>query len=328
MIRAAEAAAVRTGRRVHLLIAGWFAGERSDRGTRRALTDLAPTVTSHILDGRDPEIRRAIWSAGDVFVSLVDNIQETFGLTPIEAMAAGLPVVASDWDGYRETVRDGIDGFLIPTIAPGPGHGEDVAWSHGTRLTNYNQYCGVTSLASAVHHEACVDAFTRLIERPDLRRQMGEQGRARAAEFDWSKIIPQYQALWQHLAERRGSAAANLPSWVAGTAVNPTRPDPFLAFASYPSSLLDLSTRLRAVPPGPRDLDYFRSASLTQDPGGGLLPLQALGPILLALRQQGTAVAGDLIGTVPGLAPAAGIRILGWLLKVGLADWDPGPAKW
>ena len=47
-----------------------------------------------------------LWAAADVFLSLVDNIQETFGITPLEAMAAGLPVVASDWDGYRYTMRD------------------------------------------------------------------------------------------------------------------------------------------------------------------------------------------------------------------------------
>ena len=34
---------------------------------------------------------------------------------PVEAMASGLPVIVSDWDGYKETVRDGVDGFRIPT---------------------------------------------------------------------------------------------------------------------------------------------------------------------------------------------------------------------
>ena len=33
-------------------------------------------------------------------------------------MAAGIPVVVSDWDGYRYTVTDGVEGFLIPTLAP------------------------------------------------------------------------------------------------------------------------------------------------------------------------------------------------------------------
>jgi glycosyltransferase involved in cell wall biosynthesis len=52
---------------------------------------------------------------------LSDNIQETFGIVPIEAMAAGLPVVVLDWDGYKNTVRDGIDGFRVPTLMSGAG---------------------------------------------------------------------------------------------------------------------------------------------------------------------------------------------------------------
>ena len=48
-----------------------------------------------ILNG---EIVRA---ASDMFISLADSYQETFGLTPIEAMASELPVVASNWNGYR-----------------------------------------------------------------------------------------------------------------------------------------------------------------------------------------------------------------------------------
>ena len=56
------------------------------------------------MDGRVPGVSQTAYAAADIFVSLSDNIQETFGLTPVEAMAAGLPVVASDWDGYRETI--------------------------------------------------------------------------------------------------------------------------------------------------------------------------------------------------------------------------------
>ena len=64
---------------------------------------------------RPEATRRSVWHAADVFVSPSDNIQETFGLAVLEAMASGLPVVASDWDGYRDLVADGETGFLVPT---------------------------------------------------------------------------------------------------------------------------------------------------------------------------------------------------------------------
>jgi glycosyltransferase involved in cell wall biosynthesis len=73
---------------------------------------------------------------------LSDNIQETFGLTPVEAMACGLPVVISDWNGYKETVDDQREGFLIPTWMPPPGLGEELALAHAMGLASYDQYIG------------------------------------------------------------------------------------------------------------------------------------------------------------------------------------------
>ena len=57
-----------------------------------------------------------LYSAADIFVSPCDNIQETFGLTVLEGMASGLPVVCSDWDGYMATVRHGKTGFAFQPI--------------------------------------------------------------------------------------------------------------------------------------------------------------------------------------------------------------------
>ena len=70
-----------------------------------------------------PACLPSLYAASDVFVSPADSPSESFGLTIVEAMACGRPVVASDWDGYKDTVRHGEDGFRIPTYAPPPGDG-------------------------------------------------------------------------------------------------------------------------------------------------------------------------------------------------------------
>ena len=116
------------------------------------------------------------------FCSLADNIQESFGLTPIEVMAAELSVAASDWDGYRDTVRDGVDGYLIPTLAPRKGLGEDLAYIYFSRQATYGDYLGTVQQSTAVDIDALTDALKRLIENPNLHRTMGAVGKGRANE--------------------------------------------------------------------------------------------------------------------------------------------------
>jgi phosphatidylinositol alpha-mannosyltransferase len=59
----------------------------------------------------------AYHAASDVFLSAAVG-QESFGMVLVEAMAAGLPVVATDIAGYREVVRHQIDGLLVPPNDP------------------------------------------------------------------------------------------------------------------------------------------------------------------------------------------------------------------
>jgi hypothetical protein len=174
-------------------------------------------------------------------------VQETFGLTPIEAMAAGLPCVVTDWDGYRDTVRDGVDGFRIATYAPRAGLGRDLAYHHANDWISYDTYISTAAQMTAVDLAAATEALCALIVNPDLRRRMGEAGRARAREvFDWSVIIPQYQALWAELAARR-TASSDLgvrPDIVD----NPRRLDPFQMFASYPTEAIGTTTVILSEP--------------------------------------------------------------------------------
>src|SRR6185312_2649949 len=104
-----QAAAERSGRRIVLLQCGWYPNEKIADAYTTGAAAFAPAVRTLTVDGRQAQTRARAWAAADLFVSMSDGIQETFGLTPLEAMAAGLPCVVSDWNGYRETVRDGID---------------------------------------------------------------------------------------------------------------------------------------------------------------------------------------------------------------------------
>ena len=138
----------------------------------------------------------------------MDNIQETFGLAPVEAMAAGLPVVVSDWDGYRYTVRDGQEGFLVPTLgSPGGAPGELLAHLHSLELETYQTYVGAVAQHTAVHVGRAADALVALAESPELRARMGAAGQARAqALFDWPVVVGQVNTLFSELAERRAQA--------------------------------------------------------------------------------------------------------------------------
>ena len=245
MYQALEAAAQQTGKQVVLVECGWHANEFIAKAYADAAAQACPSVRVVTLDGRLAGDRETAWAGAEIFCSLSDNIQETFGITPIEAMAAGLPVVVSDWDGYKDTVRDGVDGFRIPTLMPPPGAGQSLALRHALDLDTYDMYCGYASSFVAVDVPAATKAFCRLFDEPDLRKQMGEAGRQRARSvYDWAAIIPQYHALWGHLAEIRAAQAGNLKPLVQPW---PARMDPFYAFASYPTRTLMPETPLGLV---------------------------------------------------------------------------------
>ena len=118
-----EGAAKRSCWKVHLILFGQFPNSAIADAFRREAQMFAPSVSLIVLDGAMAANRDIAWSAADVFTSFSDNIQETFGLTPVEAMASGLPVVVSDWNGYKVRVRDGIDGYRVSTWAAPPGFG-------------------------------------------------------------------------------------------------------------------------------------------------------------------------------------------------------------
>lgn len=317
---AAQHAAERAGRPLHLLEVGWFRSEFFAEAFAQAARVLAPGVARTVLDSREEANRRA-WFAADIFVSLADSVQETFGLTPIEAMAAGLPVVVSDWDGYRDTVRDDIDGIRVPTLMAPAGSGERIAADYAAGPFNHALFSAAASQSSAVDVGACAEAILRLATDPELRGRLGAAGRRRAREtYDWRVVIAAYQALWAELGERR-RRGAETAALVAGRPARPLGMDPFDLFRDWPSDRLGPETVLRWPDGAPAALAGAMRGLGAAAPVPDLLLDPADTERLIAALGPGPRAAGAAVATLaPELHPAAW-RTLAWLAKTALLAW-------
>lgn len=323
MVLGLEEAAKRTGRPVHLLLFGQFPNPKVAETVVTEAARLAPSVRLTHIDGALPEGATRAWAAADIFTSLSDNVQETFGLTPVEAMAAGLPVVVSDWNGYKDTVRDGVDGFRVPTLMPPAGCGIDLMDRHDMALDHYDMFIGNVAQLTAVDVGAVAEAYARLIASPALRRRMGDAGRARVAEqFDWAPVFRRYVALWEELAELRRSTPP-MPGEEA-RAARPDRPDPFELYRSFPTAAVAADTRIR-LRPGAKPADAAERRGLASVAFAlAALPAERLSVELAGTLGSEWRTVGALVGAFPAVRHATLIRALVWLCKVGIAEFsDP-----
>ncbi|MFH1624854.1 MAG: glycosyltransferase family 4 protein [Pseudomonadota bacterium] len=140
--------------------------------------------------------KRYIYSAADIFTSPSDNFQETFGLSVIEAMASGLPVVVSDFNGYKDLVEHDVDGFRVPTYW---ANCSDEISELNTILFRdiYHLYY---SQSIVVDVNIMAQYLLALINNRDLRVRIGERARKSAEEsFSWKVIIKKYEDTWKSL---------------------------------------------------------------------------------------------------------------------------------
>ena len=321
MMRAVAEAARLSGRTLRLVMAGWFPGGEADAALYREAAQVhAPGLRVDFADGNDAAAVRDLWATADIFLSLVDNVQETFGLTPIEAMAAGLPVVASDWDGYRATVRDGIDGRLVPTLLPPPSPlGDQLGLSHDALIRSYQQYVGVAAQHTAVDVGAAARALADLAADDDLRRRMGEAARRRALEvFDWARVAPRYVALMEELSAIR-QAAVPAPQ----RRRHPARAEPFSTFAPYATAVLSPATRLV---PGVTPAEVLQQPARLDDFGAGWrLPNDDALALARRVPPGGVTLAARL-GDLRGVEAARLGLTLTWLAKLGVLGWEADSA--
>ena len=126
-------------------------------------------------------------AAADVFV--LSSLSEGISLTLLEAMASGLPVVATAVGGNSEVVVDGKTGILVPP-------------------------CNPERLASAIG---------AILASPEMARQMGCAGRRRVeTEFDLSRVVARYEGLYLSLLKKKRPTALNGYAKPALPAVSPS----------------------------------------------------------------------------------------------------------
>lgn len=87
---------------------------------------------------------------------------ESFGMVLLEAMASGVPIVASDIEGYRSVLSHAAEGLLVPPNDP----------------------------------EALAEALLRLLRDPAERQAMGQRGRVTAAHYAWERVAADVLAFY------------------------------------------------------------------------------------------------------------------------------------
>jgi len=241
MYLALEEASKKLGKnkKIHLIQTGWFPNDHVQKLYEDDAKRISPSINFHYLDGRDKRDKLKSFAISDIFISLVDNYQETFGLTPLEAMASKLPVIVSDWNGYKDTVRHEIDGFRIRSSSMEPGHGYVNALRHNLTYDTYDHYIGRTSQTVALDINQIIDTIILLSNNKELRKELGENGRKRSLEFDWLKVLDLYKDLKENLEEKREfSKKEKKKSFLPPITIQ----DQYTFFSDYPTEQINNET--------------------------------------------------------------------------------------
>lgn len=144
-------------------------GDGEERQTLEELAEGLNLRGQVSFAGRVPnEVVPQYMAASDVFV--LPSLSESFGIVNLEAMASGLPIVASNLRGMKEIVEDGQSGFLVEPRNP----------------------------------EAIAQKVLLLLQDEGLRRRMGERNKQKAKQYSWEEIVAKLEEIYfQCLTGRR-----------------------------------------------------------------------------------------------------------------------------
>ncbi|WP_168197331.1 glycosyltransferase [Kribbella sp. ALI-6-A] len=200
---------------------------------RYGLTDRVNVVSNATDLERDDLLKSA-----DIYVNLSVTQSESFGLGLLEAMRNGCAVVASDWGPYRNVIRNGIDGDLVP-VYTAPERSADIAVC---ALSGIGRDFPSTTVDSTVDTVMLTGHISDLIlDRPlRLRRQVA--ARARAAALDSAR--PFAQRLEDLLVSKASPFSMDVTD-----VQDPFESYPSHAFTASQAAASDGESLLRAVAP-------------------------------------------------------------------------------
>lgn len=144
--------------------------ETSVRNDKRRGIVFVPTGPDGISYADLPRFHRT----ADIFCSPATG-HESQGYVLLEAMAAGLPVVASNIDGYASVITHGADGLLVRPKDP----------------------------------MALADALTHLLRNPRQRATLAVEGRKRVEEYGWPRVAQQVISYYERLLDTRGTVESS-----------------------------------------------------------------------------------------------------------------------
>lgn len=120
----------------------------------------------------------AIYKSADIFA--LPSVNEGFGMVAIEAMAAGLPIVASEVGGLKDIIEDGVDGLLCSPASP----------------------------------ESLATAIGRILNEPGLRSHLAAAAERTVQRYDWTTVSGEYLQVYRNRiaasAQQNASRAAVL----------------------------------------------------------------------------------------------------------------------
>ncbi len=194
-----------------------------------------------VISNFSDEKKAILYNSSDIYVSLIDNLQETFGISIIEAMNVGLPVVISDINGYKELVEEESTGFKIPSL----WH-NDFEANELSSIMDFSTLQLMLAQSMSLDLEYFKEKIILLAKDKNLRKKIGDAAQHKVLQnYYWPNVISQYMALWAKLNNQ--SINSKIKPQTGSDIFENNYID---AFSHYPSSLISEDLEIKITPRG------------------------------------------------------------------------------